>query len=757
MTPHDVTNAPLAPDCVLHADDGTVASSVTVTIDGLQVTAQAGETILEVARRAGIHIPTLCHQSGLPSPEVCRLCVVEIEGSDAVMPSCSTVVAPDMVVQTDTERVRGLRRLYLELLLSDHDSYCTPPCRDACPTHIKIPQFLAAIAAGDDRAGMRVLREDLPFPAILGRVCLHPCQNQCRRRLLDEPVSICQLHGFMGEQCLDDASVDDPLLPAEIGPETGKSLAVVGAGPAGLACAFYARLEGHAVTVFEALPKPGGVLRYGIPGSRLPRGVLDRELATLWQMGVELECRRRLGVDLELADLTGRFDAVFLALGDPEFVRLGIDDEDVGAGFFITDKCTGCGLCLRRCPVQCISGDKKQLHVIDDAACIRCGTCRRVCRFDAVSLVVGSGRVETSVETVDVGGDPGVVAATGVSSVEVDEFTFQTSDPRVFAGGDGVFGAQTVIEAVAQGKKAAWAIDVYLSGGDLGEAVRQLAKVRSVGYYEARATCHDLHPRVARLAEIKPVFLDMAIAATHGSAGSATTPQALGDGTEVPLSEPQTRAAADLCLDCYCPADGDCDLQRLGIDYGVSRNRFHNHTVHDYPADFRHDFIMRVPSRCIGCMRCVIVCRSEVGASCYAAMGRGFDSIVSTPDNLPLQAVGCISCGRCAEACPTGAIESNQRALQRYDLDESRCIFCGECVEVCPYGALEQTAFFELAGYSRTGLAGASLFVRDDWPAEGRCTATDVEPRVREALAGRGWQWTPEGDDRDLDDIERDL
>ncbi len=100
---------------------------------------------------------------------------------------------------------------------------------------------------------------------------------------------------------------------------------------------------------------------------------------------------------------------------------------------------------------------------------------------------------------------------------------------------------------------------------------------------------------------------------------------------------------AELCLDCYCPANGKCDLQRYGIDYEVFKNRFHGGEAHDYPADFRHDFIMREPNRCINCGRCVRVCRMEVGSSCYDNMGRGYDTIVSTADNLPLQMVGCVS------------------------------------------------------------------------------------------------------------------
>jgi formate hydrogenlyase subunit 6/NADH:ubiquinone oxidoreductase subunit I len=138
----------------------------------------------------------------------------------------------------------------------------------------------------------------------------------------------------------------------------------------------------------------------------------------------------------------------------------------------------------------------------------------------------------------------------------------------------------------------------------------------------------------------------------------------------------------------------------------------------------------------------------EVGSSCYDNMGRGFDTSVSTADNLPLQLVGCVSCGKCAETCPTGSIETNPRILGSYDLDESRCIFCGECVEVCPYDALEQTSFFELAGYSRTSMARESLYVRENRPVTTlRETVKDLVPHALDAERGLGWVWEPMKDD----------
>jgi formate dehydrogenase major subunit len=349
-------------------------------------------------------------------------------------------------------------------------------------------------------------------------------------------------------------------------------------------------------------------------------------------------------------------------------------------------------------------------------------------------------------------------------TIKVDDWTYQTDDPRVFAGGDVVLGAQTVIQAVAQGKKAAWSMDAYLRGADMADVSEQLMLLRSLPFLDAVNAKDDLDARIARMAEIPPVFIDMTTDVSDPQEQiemPKLSPEKRRDNfeqIELGFSEEDAIAGAARCLDCYCPANGSCDLQRHSIEYEVFKNRFHGGDAHDYPADFRHDFIMREPNRCINCQRCVRVCRMEVGASCYDTMGRGFDTIVSTPDNLPLQSVGCVSCGKCAETCPTGAIVTNPRTLERYGLDESRCMFCGECVEVCPYDALEQTSFFELADFSRSKLAGESLYVRepqqDDLLRE---TVTDLVPHVLDAQLGKGWKWDPIKDDPvDLDEEEGD-
>ncbi len=804
---------------------------ITLTVDGQDVICERGDTILDAAQRIGIHIPTLCYEPRLPATAACRMCIVEVEGARKLVPSCSAAVSDGMVVHTNTEKIRAMRHLYLELLLSDHNSFCTPPCRDACPTHIKIPQFLDYIAHKDYKNGVRKLREDLPFPAILGRVCPRPCEGPCRRQLVEHPITICQLHRFMADQTVDEEQTGELLLPVEPKADTGKKIAIVGGGPAGMAAAFYARLEGHAVKIFEAMPKPGGMLRYGIPSYRLPRDLVDKEINVLWRMGVELQVNSRLGVDYQLEDLLEEYDVVFLALGAFNSNDMGCPGEDadgvvtavdflgelevtgsvhvgdkvtvIGGGFTAMDACRtslrkGAAevTCLYRrsrkeMPAHVTEVDEAEeegvklellcapVKVLTDAGNKVTGIemlrmelgepdasgRRRPVPIEGSEFVVECDQVITAIgqyPKLDGTSEEQGVKRTKWRTIQVDDWTFQTEDPRVFAGGDAVLGAQTVIQAIAQGKKAAWSMDAYLRGADMQDVSQSLAELKATPFFTALSTKTDLDPRISRMAEIPPVFIDMTTDVTHPSPPAEMPKLEPEDRRtnfkqiELGFGEDEAVRGAELCLDCYCPASGKCDLQRYGIEYEVFKNRFHGGDAHDYPADFRHDFIMREPNRCINCGRCVRVCRMEVGSSCYDNMDRGFDTIVSTADNLPLQLVGCVSCGKCAETCPTGSIETNPRILGSYDLDESRCIFCGECVEVCPYDALEQTDFFELAGYSRTTMARESLYIRESLAVDPlHETVKDLVPHVRDAELGLGYVWQPMKDDPiALDDPE---
>ena len=199
----------------------------TLTIDGREVRAPAGATILEAAGRAGIAIPTMCFLEGRPPQTSCMVCVVKIEGRAHLAPACATRIEEGMAVANDTDEVREARRTAIELLLSDHVGDCVAPCHGLCPAQMEIPLMLAQIAAGNLRGAIATIKRDIALPAVLGRICPAPCEKGCRRGTRDAPVAICLLKRHAADV---DLASETPYLP-ERRAATGKHVAVVGAGP----------------------------------------------------------------------------------------------------------------------------------------------------------------------------------------------------------------------------------------------------------------------------------------------------------------------------------------------------------------------------------------------------------------------------------------------------------------------------------------------------------------------------------------------
>ena len=200
-----------------------------------------------------------------------------------------------------------------------------PPCIDACPAGIDIPAYVRRIAEGDYSGALKVVYNKAPFPGILGYVCFHPCEEACKREVLDESVAICALKRFVYEH----APREDIHKP-EKGVSTGKKAVVIGAGPAGLSAAYYLAIMGYEVEVFDRAEKPGGMLRYAIPEYRLPLSVVDDEIRALEELGVVFKMNTRLGVDIKLDELlSNSYDAVLLAVGASSGKRLGAPGEEL--------------------------------------------------------------------------------------------------------------------------------------------------------------------------------------------------------------------------------------------------------------------------------------------------------------------------------------------------------------------------------------------------------------------------------------------
>jgi formate dehydrogenase major subunit len=318
---------------------------------------------------------------------------------------------------------------------------------------------------------------------------------------------------------------------------------------------------------------------------------------------------------------------------------------------------------------------------------------------DRVLLAIGQG---PELDWLDVPGNAGP-QATKQRRLGADAVTFETGRPGVFGTGDVRIGAATVVEAVAEGRRASYAVDAYLKGLDLA-AVRTRQQLA-----EPSPEFLSIVPFTSELKEPR-----IRLTAMHAEERRHNYVE-----YEIPYSREEAVAESTRCLQCTCEAIGFCDLRRLGIEYGttlktlekpyhagagyrsISENRFTG-TNHDYIRDDSHAFILREPSRCIDCGRCAQVCAEVVGAACYDFMRIGFDTLVTTPLDMSLNDTPCVSCGRCAETCPTGALMPKPRVLTKYEVDESRCILCGICVDACPYDALRDGADFELSHTSRS-------------------------------------------------------
>ncbi len=209
----------------------------------------------------------------------------------------------------------------------------TAPCQDKCPAHIDIPAYIEAIKEYRFDESLEVVRENMPLPSVCGRVCPHPCETACRRKQVDEPISIMILKRSASDYEWQH-QMQPPMQPK---PRKEKTVAVVGAGPAGVAAAYYLALEGYPVTIYEALPEGfgGGMIAVGIPAYRMPRHILQRDIDIIAAMGVEIIYNTRVGRDISLAELKQKYDAVFLAPGAHRSKPMGVEGEDKGYNGFL--------------------------------------------------------------------------------------------------------------------------------------------------------------------------------------------------------------------------------------------------------------------------------------------------------------------------------------------------------------------------------------------------------------------------------------
>ncbi len=282
---------------------------IKLTIDNRTVEVPPGTSVWQAAQSVGIEIPTMCFIEGTEHFTSCMICLVKDAMNGRFFASCSTPVFGGQVIITNDEETIESRKAALELLLSEHVGDCEAPCQLVCPAHMNIPLMNRLIAKGDFAKALEVVKRDIALPSILGRICPAPCEAGCRRKQVDEAVSICLLKGFVGDE---DLKSKKPYLP-QIAPLSGKKVAVIGAGPAGLAAAYYLQIKGHQVVIFDKNNRAGGELLQ-IENEILPTEIIEQEVAQILATGVQIRLNESVdGPRFHL--LHHEFDAVIVATG----------------------------------------------------------------------------------------------------------------------------------------------------------------------------------------------------------------------------------------------------------------------------------------------------------------------------------------------------------------------------------------------------------------------------------------------------------
>ena len=279
---------------------------VQIKINGHDTIVEEGTSVLKAAEAAGFTVPSMCYNEELGHFTSCMVCLVKDDSNNRLIPSCSVTATEGMCITTEDDEIREARQTGLELLLSEHVGDCQGPCQVACPAHMNIPQMNRLIAAGKFESALKLVKKDIALPAVLGRICPAPCEGACHRKTVDSSVSICLLKRFVGDE--------NEIHPFEPLPMTGKRVAVIGAGPAGLAAAYYLQLNGYQTVLIDKENFAGGLLRTNIDPELLPASVLDREINTILSTGVIFKGETEINAS-SFQQIKNQYDAVIIATG----------------------------------------------------------------------------------------------------------------------------------------------------------------------------------------------------------------------------------------------------------------------------------------------------------------------------------------------------------------------------------------------------------------------------------------------------------
>lgn len=683
-----------------------MSPSVNLTIDGKFVEVEAGTSVLDAAKSVGIEIPTLCHHPKLKPFTSCFICVVEsVNMKGKLIPACSTIATDGMYLLSNSPKVQQSRKVCVELLLSDHTGDCLAPCQIACPAGTPIPGYVEAIGKDDYKTAIKLIKSKVPFAASVGRVCPRPCESACRRTNLEDPVAICNLKRYAAD--LDLAS-GDPYLP-EVGPDTGKKVAIIGAGPAGLTCAYFLRQKGHAVTVFDRHERAGGMLAWGIPDFRLPPDILDGEIKAITDLGIEMKYEVDFGTDITIDSLKAEgYDAIYLAIGAQGVTAMRVEGEHarrVYSGVELLDNCA-----MYDPPHL----GQKTVVVGGGSTAVDCARTARRLGVPEVILMYRRTRNEMPAHSVEVDDaiKEGVILMELTAPTKIESFRLKLDvtaikmelgkpddsgrrSPVPMPNSEFVIRCDSLVSAIGQavhnsclaGSKVEctkWGTlkvnqltfmtteQGVFAGGDCAVDGDRRIAVEAVGMGRRAAesiniylttgaffpVTNEFSVKISDLANVpKEIYKDVKPQDREKMAELSVEKRLSSEFPEVELgySHDQAVNEAQRCLHCGCAEQDTCRIRKYAFEYSSQPERWKG-DKRQFEIDDSHKVIEYESGKCILCGACVRVCAEVkgIGALCFA--GRGFPTRVRPNFNSPWGSSTCDGCKMCVEVCPTGAI-----------------------------------------------------------------------------------------------------
>lgn len=682
---------------------------INLTINGQKISAPAGTTILEAAKQNGIYIPTLCYDEAVEVYGACGLCVVEAEGIPKLLRSCSAKISEGMVVNTESERVVKSRKIAMELLMSAHDGDCVAPCQLACPANTDCQGYVGLIANGKFDDAIKLIKNKISLPASIGRVCPHPCEKACRRGKVEEPINIAQLKAFAADLDLK----GDSYVP-DVADSTGKKIAIIGGGPAGLTAGLYLRELGHEVTVFDMMEKMGGMLRYGIPQYRLPKEVLDAEISLIEKTGVKMVNNCRLGRDITLDEIRNDNDAVILAPGAWKSSPMRVKGEDADGVYggidFLRSVIKGSPVEIGERVAVCGGGNTAM-----DA-------CRTAVRLGAKEVYVIYRRTEKEMPAEEIeikeSKEEGVIYKFLTNPIEIHNengrvtgMTLQIMElgepdasgrrkPVAVEGKTEYIALDSVIMAIGQKLDSTDFTSVELTDRGtikadedtfmtdldgvfaIGDATNKGASIaiEAIGEADRCVKVVDAYLNGEEL-DFTPKYISKRDDSRIDLSAKEKEPRIVAgvldadvrrnnfDEVSLGLTVEEAKKEAERCLECGCREYFKCKLLSVAQRYDINPDRFAGEMPQKYTRD-ENAFIERNTAKCILCGLCVRSCKEVMDISAIGLLGRGFKSSVSPAFSLPLDQTKCTNCGLCVSLCPTGALTEKSALSKQVPLLE---------------------------------------------------------------------------------------